>query len=277
MKHSAIILISSITLALSLASCSGKRESKNSAIRNFAVDETIKSASASFRANETIGGDSVWAVVSTSLTWPEKLGEYSISTLQDSIISRMYGVVPDGKEKSKANIDNAMMAFIGTPGDLLEGKYTPVDSVPDNSLFTGTLDVTGSVLYLNENFLSYQVTTYLYSPGAAHGSSVQKPFTYDLAAGRILGFNDIFKAGNVAKVLKVAESALREQVPADELEMYYLPLTTPGRVYLSDGMVVMHYDEYDIAPYAVGPVDINIWSYLLDDLLTPRAKALLSD
>ena len=80
-------------IALTILSSCTRKSADDTEIANFVIDETIKTASRSYVATGTDLGDTVYASVSASLTWPEKLGDASLGVLQDSIKSDRKSVV----------------------------------------------------------------------------------------------------------------------------------------------------------------------------------------
>ena len=47
-------------------------------------------------------------------------------------------------------------------------------------------------------------------------------------------------------------------------------------MYLTDSSIVFYYNPYDIAPWAVGPVVVEVPTYNLDQYLTPTVQSLLN-
>lgn len=48
-------------------------------------------------------------------------------------------------------------------------------------------------------------------------------------------------------------------------------------MYVLNGMLVFHYNPYDILPYSYGTIDVDVAPYQVKDFLTPEATRMLID
>ena len=112
-------------IALTLLSGCTRKSADDTEIANFVIDETIKTASRSYVATGTDLGDTIYASVSASLTWPEKLGDASLSVLQDSIKAALFG-----KYGAIKGIDKAIKAYVADVSAIGDSTFRPVDSIP---------------------------------------------------------------------------------------------------------------------------------------------------
>jgi predicted secreted protein len=105
----------------------------------------------------------------------------------------------------------------------------------------------------NGDILSLYVDYYTYT-GGAHGSTERRAYNYDLQTGERLELKDLFKMGYDYK------AALNEQVKARiaaRPENYFdgdmgFQGINESNFYLENNILMLYFDEYEIAPYAVG-------------------------
>lgn len=284
------ILLTAVAVASSCmaVSCSSNKTGDSATeVSNFVIDETIKTASQSYRG--MIDGDTVYVTVSTSLLWPEKLGDNSLTVLQDSIRSKMFGTLTG---KAGRGIDAAIKRYVAdlsafepdVATDSVASKtFTPVDSVTygGDSMRSWYTEMTGKFIDLNEQFVTYQVSQSSYA-GGAHPYTGTMAFTYDLARGVVLDAQNIFVSGSFKDVLQAVKEQLAAQLETsvdglEEAGIFVSQLVGLGNVYLVEDAVVFHYNPYEIAPYAMGPIDVTIWGEEIQDYLTPEVKSLLID
>ena len=110
------------------------------------------------------------------------------------------------------------------------------------------------MVYLDERYLSYRIEEYTYS-GGAHGSTKISVGTLDRETGRQLTLNDVFGKDHLA----VLESELRKSVIVKiGEENIQSPVKPTENFYLaSDGWHFV-YNEYEIACYAIGAVEVIV-------------------
>lgn len=272
-----------IAPALLLASCGGAPESSESSVpevsaaqrgevSSFEVKENIKSVSRAYRmVGET---DTCWLTLSTSVQWPEKIGNADIASLQDTIMATAYRTY-------RANdIDASMLNFVADTEIYDLGTAERVDSMPEEAGVKGYYStVTSKLIELGTRMVSCQVSTSTFM-GGAHPNVVSVPFTYDLTIGTVLNTGNLFREGTMPEVTAIVRSSLAEQfgVKASTLVaagFFTNDIAASDMVYVANGMVTFHYNPYDIAPYSMGAIDVKVAPWLLEEFLTPQAKALL--
>jgi len=251
-----------------------ENRSKSDGVSNFVIDETIKTASQSYAY--IAEGDTTYLTLSTSLMWPEKLGDSRLATLQDSIIAGMFPGVKSGR-----GVDGAIRHFISDPSVVEFGDFKAVDSLQSGMAaeMAWYVDITGKFIELNEQVATYQITSTSYA-GGAHPNSSTRYFSYDLGRGRVFTVANMFKPGSEAKLLEAIKEALAYQLgtTVDGLGnagIFVDQLSDIGNPYLTEDAVVFHYNPYEIAPYSMGPVDVTIWSTEIEQYLTPEVIELL--
>lgn len=266
-----------------LTSCSGGDSAQNQrgtvvtsdGIKSFEVRESIRSASQSYRMD--FDGDTCYLTLSTNIQWPEVLGGYDIQPLQDSIISYAYPEV-----KLPADINTAIRTYIGDTSLLADSvNFAKVDTVPTlSSRSNYEMESNVRVLEITGSTVTYQVSTFSYI-GGAHPNYWTYPFSYDLKNARVLTLDNMFKNGSEQELSDILSSNLASQlnVAPDHLtdaSIFTNDLPVSHMVYLRNGTVMFHYNPYDIAPYSMGTIDIEVYPYQIKDLLTPEASALFT-
>lgn len=276
MKLKALTFAGTALAVALLASCSGeqKQSSSSSQISNFEIDETIKTATQSYQAAAQADTLDPWSsriTLSTSIQWPMKFGDANIKALQDTIVSRAFSI----KGKS---VDDAILAFLDNTDQFETGlKYEKVDSLSDPGMY---LEVTARIIDMNTRTVTYQVQTSSFT-GGAHPNSAIQPFSYDLKNGRVLTAADLFVEGSEPKLLKAIKESLAYEMNTsvdklDDAGIFTSQLTYIGAPYINGDAIVFHYNPYEIAPYAAGMIDVNVWAPEIEDCLTPEAKSLLN-
>lgn len=246
-------------------------------VTNLSLNVDIKSALANFRISDSEGSYDCYLTLSSRVQWPQRIGDFNIRPLQDSILNMMYPDANDG------GIDAAMVAFVNnvTPyqlGDVVE----KVDSVPSMSPYNNIYycDVDLILSEVSDELVTYNISYEQYM-GGAHPMGGSHPFTYDLETGRIITLHWLFKAGSTGRLSGVIEDAVASQLgmSAEELRRSMLVDTMPvsDNVYIENGQIVFHYNPYEVMPYSYGSIDIAVPYYLVEDMLTPHALKLLAD
>lgn len=287
MKGSLIIAgaLCALAMPIALSSCGAKgsgQDSKGQAsIKEFAVDQTIKSSESNYLM--TVEGDTVYINVSASIHWPEKIGDAQLTALRDSLALFCFG---DTLSPS-TDINRAISRFLANTStftDVADGAdITAVDSIPAGMDYMRSWysNVSASIEELNENMVTYNVTSSIYL-GGAHPGSASLPFTYDLRTGTVLTADNMFVPGSRDALMQLITNSLAHQlnVEPSQLEsagIFVNQLTSPGLPFIEGGAVVFRYNQYDIAPYSMGTIDVTVYPNEIDSLLTPEVRSLVTE
>ncbi|RYC70268.1 MULTISPECIES: DUF3298 and DUF4163 domain-containing protein [Spirosoma] len=125
------------------------------------------------------------------------------------------------------------------------------------------LKTTADTVFSNENVLTVKMETYAYT-GGAHPNSNQSFFTFNRETGQPLNLSDM--VSDTVALLGVVEKAFRKQqqlLPQYNLEErgYFLHdgrFFLPANVGLSPKGMIFYYNPYEIAAYAVGPIEVTV-------------------
>ena len=128
--------------------------------------------------------------------------------------------------------------------------------------------------------LSVKCCDYMYL-GGAHGSSGSIYLNYDTVTGRKVGLDDLtenrkaFRQALLQQMLNIARkdpsvSGSIGWLEPDEYEKGFLPLLRDGAWHLEGQYLIISSQEYELGPYAAGPVDFKIPLSLIKDLIKPE-------
>lgn len=245
-------------------------------VKSFPVSMSIKSAQQCYSISDSLNECDVYLTLSTSVQWPEKLGNYDLTALKDTIVTRLYNMRSAGK-----GIDEMMTAYVGDAASYdLGSKITRIDSVPSVSAFNNEYYSQSdmSVMELNEDMVTINIAFEMYM-GGAHPNWGSFPFTYDLKAGKVVTPGYLFKPGYESSLVALLKETVASQlnISVSQLESSMLTTEMPvsNCVFIRDGDIVFHYNPYEFLPYSFGAVDAAISVYSVQDILTPAAQKLL--
>ncbi len=223
---------------------------------------------------KTSDPETYYITLEANVQYPEKIGKYDLKHLQDTLA---YFIDKD----NAASIESAITAFVSNP-QVFEGEtnYKVVDSIPadfdQSRAFYSNVDI--KVQEISSDMVTYNCIyeTFL---GGAHPMHGNVPFTYILSSDVFVNYKWLFLPGNEEAVTTeirnyiMMVNDMTEKELDETMLVSYLPI--PETVYIEDGMIVFHYNPYAILPYYFGAVDAKISPYMVKDILTPAAKALL--
>ena len=283
MKKLVLFASCSLLLGAMATGCGGSDKKKSDGgveITEFAVDEVIMTADRNYRAQ--LMGDTVYLDQYVSLLWPKAFGDAELGVLRDSLLSYCFGdTTCSGPDEAIRKFVSDVSVLAGDDGE--ESVYKniePVDSLPADISGLGCYfnNVMATVTELNEEMVTYQITSSSYL-GGAHPITTIRPFTYDFETGRVLTLDNMFTPEGRDSIMPVIVSALARQldVPVSGLDragIFTSQLTYPGQPYISNNVLYFHYNPYDIAPYAAGMIDVAVYPYEVERFLAPGVAKL---
>ena len=124
-------------------------------------------------------------------------------------------------------------------------------------------DVTVLPTYNSKHLVSISCSNYLYT-GGAHGNGITLFHNFDPKTGKSLTYEDVFT--NVAIFDAIAEETFRidneilanENINASGFWFENDTFSIPESFGISKEFVTLHYNPYEIAAYAAGPIIIEI-------------------
>lgn len=118
------------------------------------------------------------------------------------------------------------------------------------------------------DLVTIAVSSYEFT-GGAHGMPVTRWLNWDLAENRAVPLGRVIESGREDAFWTAAASAhgrwVDEQAPDDDTFREDWPFQQSDTYRLTDDGVILHYDVYSIAPYAMGQPELTVpWSDLED-------------
>lgn len=148
-----------------------------------------------------VEGMDAYLTFHTSIDWPEKIGDFKLETLRDSLLYRMYKVEPG------TDVKEAVREFVNDRGVLgTSATFAVTDTVPDSP---ESYEITHNAMIksVTPSLVTYQVYVESYL-GGAHPLYSMVPFSYDLANGEIVTPATLFKPGSDAAVAGLIKESL---------------------------------------------------------------------
>jgi hypothetical protein len=119
-----------------------------------------------------------------------------------------------------------------------------------------------AALYYNENGLLILGTDRYDFSGGAHGNSNTLFYCMDVANKKILSLNDVLQIDSPT-LQPIVEAAFRKQqhlAPTDSLNNFLFEnsLALTSNFYFTNKGIGFYYNQYEVAPYAVGPIMVYV-------------------
>ncbi|MGN7469243.1 DUF3298 and DUF4163 domain-containing protein [Brevibacillus sp. SAFN-007a] len=127
--------------------------------------------------------------------------------------------------------------------------------------------------------VSFSIQTYVYT-GGAHGMTEVTYYTIDnQAKARTLKLADLFRPGyDYRSILnQLISQQIKAQTEADGYNPYSFESISDDQSFsFENGNLVIHFGQYEIAPYAVGMPSFTIPAHRFQNLLKPEILAALT-
>ena len=219
--------------------------------------------------------------LSFAVDYPVKMeNETVLPVIQQQIKSELFGDAYQNMEIQQAI--EAYTAMLKTEYKqnnlpLVEEREGAMSEVID-AIYNEEQIITSMVMDVHKNILSYVVERYVYM-GGAHGSNYRIFYNFDLATGGLLKEKDLFVEGfeepMTDLLLKnmVAQNADFQLVEDLEEYGYNVDEIHPNdNFFLTDSALVYVFNQYEIAPYALGETEIAVSYDQLKDLLRDKER-----
>jgi hypothetical protein len=146
-------------------------------------------------------------------------------------------------------------------------KTRLIDSMPESVKSGLTFMAEYDVFRADAQIVSLIQRVYQFT-GGAHGMTVQKGHTIDMISGRRLNLADLFIPS--ASYAERMTRFVLEEGRARQLPMWdFKGIGAQSAFYLSDAGVVLFFQQYEIAPYSAGIIQMQVPYELLADILQP--------
>jgi len=131
-----------------------------------------------------------------------------------------------------------------------------LDSMDIGSSFNWQIVKTNEVLFQNKHYLSFVNEEYSFT-GGAHGNTIRDHYVFDLKKNLVLEADDFFDLTKCEELIQLQKQSLEKA--GFEIDGFWEDgFRCDDNFYILDKGFVFHYDQYEIASYAAGPMDIFI-------------------
>ena len=134
---------------------------------------------------------------------------------------------------------------------------------PQGHQVTGFFEVKNN----QRGVLSLNISNYTYPLQAAHGTTIIKSLTFDIATGKSYKLHELFKLdSNYIEVLnKIIQTQIRERkIP---IINGFIGVTPNQDYYIADKVLVIYYQLYEMTPYVFGFPMFPISVYQIQNLI----------
>lgn len=148
------------------------------------------------------------------------------------------------------------------------------------SWYNYEVNISASPTLYKGNLLNYLLTAYHYT-GGAHGITNIIYFPIDLEAKKIIKYADLFKADDDKALTKLIIEQIKIDNETTNLNEsgFWVDEIKPSKNFgISEQGILFFYNQYEIAPYAMGPIEVLIPYSKLKGLINdkhPVIKRLL--
>ncbi len=152
-------------------------------------------------------------------------------------------------------------------------KELELDSTEIGFSYNWEMVENNQILNQNEYFISFMNEIFMYT-GGAHGNSIRNHYVYDIKNKELLQAKDILNLDQCEAIIKL-QKASAEKAGLFLDEIFMSGFKCESNFYLIKEGIIFHYDQYEIASYADGPIDIfisftEIAPFLLDEQLAEK-------
>ena len=222
-------------------------------------------------------GDTTYFDNIITALWPQVINGKPCTELQQALLRAM-------TDSAALNQFDLAANYLLNPcsySDCDSSRLTPVTSIhcADDKLSTSEVNV--NMESMTDRLMTYNLATYAYRAGGAHGIYANNYVTYDLKNGKAVTLNDIIADTTLLRAATLKSILVTYNYGKDDLflpENGLLPL--PGDFHIKDKVLHVVYQVYEIASYAQGMIDAPIYPYLLKpeemkQLFTPYGLELI--
>ena len=128
------------------------------------------------------------------------------------------------------------------------------------------------------NTLAYLATIDYYE-GGAHGINQLITFNFDLTTGKLITLSDVFAPGYEKQLKSTLLKALKSKTGLNSMNelkdagyLYSMDIFPSENFILNDETITFVYNPYEIAPYAVGSIELIITYSEVSKILNPSFK-----
>lgn len=220
------------------------------------------------------------AVLNLSFTYPVKFrDEASLARLQQIFTGTFFGDVRYDTMMPQEAItlfnDTYRERYRSLSNSYYEDKAMMGGDMP--AWYWYTLDIRNELLHVSDSLLSYSVAYSDYE-GGAHGSHRVTYTNIDLNRLYTISEEDLFLPGYYRPLTEIIVAQLMEDHAVTEPDSLLMKgfftiedIVPNNNFWLSDSAIHYAYNQYEIAPYAMGVIDVTIPYSKLTEILSPES------
>lgn len=242
-------------LLLSVASGCGSDKTKQEKTQTVEFESYAFSRIAEDTSDEIVElPGAKYALVAGQGVLPVRIGDTDISALRDTLQKLGLVTFPSS----------------GNPSPVLTDNWKLTD-MPDTVKAGNSRYDYLWISFQTPDVIVWRDYTEEYNAGAAHGIHSVQLLNYSLISHKILSLDDIFKPGYQTRLLELIREKLKDN-PLVEAEPYEINI--PRQWCFTPQGIAFLYQEYEIAPYSAGRIQVDFYAMELDDLLSDEALKL---
>ena len=271
-----VILPYALISALAFSSCQEKSKAISESKSRTDLDSVsfvINTVDKSVGRCDTEGSDACAQVYLQLLKLSPQKENVLIDSIQKSITNEFL------------NLSNTDTALIRTPSELIYSfldEFSQIISELPDYVTRWEMERSADVNYNKWGILGISLFDYSYT-GGAHGNSFIQYINYDLTTGKELGLDQFILDSEGTAFANFSENQFRlsqnikSETPWSEADFWFEEgFYLPQNFKISDQGMHFIYNSYEIAPYAVGQIELLIKWKDLEPYLQSEWKALFS-
>jgi hypothetical protein len=209
----------------------------------------------------TKGSNSPTCQISLNLKFVDKENGNIAEAINKSLAKELFEY--DNLELKTA-VDSFASNYIHNYTTNILSIYKQDNDTTVNALYNYSYVVNSEIESGRNGCMIYVATTHSYE-GGAHGTVLTRVINYDIHTGKKITEDDIFVKGHEKELNDMLRNALEDKVGAKNLKElkdkgYLLTndIYMPDNFYLYSGKIVFVYNPYEIAPYALGKIELTL-------------------
>lgn len=159
-----------------------------------------------------------------------------------------------------------------------------LDSVPTMEYTAGmffSFETGFDIKLVSESFLSIVLNQYEFT-GGAHGNYYSIGYNFDLTTGNLITVENVLNAESLSFISRLCEVKIKqiyEAVSLTDAGLFEdrIELTTDQDFYLLKDAIVFQFDPYEIAPYAMGNIEVPVYYEEISEFLLIKSLLTIAD
>lgn len=289
-KRVGILVLLSIALGVSLVGC--KKERKGSDLNESITWQRLSGFAEytdpfvmeNWPKDDEVGIPNCW--VHVDMLYPQIDDEKYIA-LRDSLVKSLaqrITMVPHNnfsKDSTQAFVNSYVAAQVSDyKEDLNQASELDFD-VYSYSVFSRRIDLCDSLVYNKNGIVSITMLSQEYT-GGVHGNDLLTTFNYDLERNEAITPSVLFLDPKDSRIVELLLGKLMVEFDAstpEELEyagiFNYQVLEITNNFYFTEEGITFYYNPYELAAYAVGPIELSVTYSELSPFLNGAYTKLL--